>query len=180
MSEFLTAVGDDVKPSLRRRALTSVRMPEDDADALAAARYRWLVEQIRDELGAAHGWKTEAARRLGVSDAYVGYIEAGERTARSKAISSAQKKLGLDFRYFHDPDLGERPAYQDHIVTGPEAHWRAFKRRYKRIGQLTPKQLDEIKLFAARNLVIKSPDDYERLADMVLRDEPSPTFEAKR
>lgn len=148
---------------------------------LSAARYRWLVEQLRDELGGARGWKVTAAERLGVSDAYVGYIEAGTRTAGAGAVAKAQKKLGLDFRYFHDPDLGDRPSYQEHIVSGVEAHWRTFKRRYARIDELSPDQLIWIRDAAARGgLKVRSADDFERLADMALRDQPSAIFESKR
>lgn len=150
-------------------------------ETLGSARYRWLVEQIRDELGGGRGWKVAAAERLGVSDVYVGYIEKGRSVAGTDVIERAQKKLGLHFRYFHDPDLGPRPPYQDHIVSGIEAAWRTFKRRFARIDDLTPEQLVWIRDAAARGGMERaSADDFERLAEMLLRDKPSEIFEKKR
>lgn len=145
---------------------------------LAARRYASLIRQLREELGETR-WRERVGRKLGVSGAMIGYVERGERGAGVESIEKAQERLGLDHHFFHDPALGDEPDYREHIVRGPEAHWRAFLQRYPRIGSLTAKQRDEIKNFAANNLEIKSWTDYERLAEMVLRDKESATFSGK-
>lgn len=144
-----------------------------DTAELASERFRLLVEQIREELKARRGWKREAARRLGCSDTMVQMVLDGDRPARMKAVSTAADRLGLDQRYFFDVGLGSTPRYADWIVR-PDAAWEAFRRDYA--DRLTEEQFSEIQRFAARG-GIQARLDYAALADMLIRNAPSPTFE---
>lgn len=94
-----------------------------DLEHLGARRYLVMLEQMRAEHVEAHGgsergWKTAAARRLGISDVMVGYIVGdGETTkpAGGTTIVAAMTRIGLDPRFFYDPRLGDAPKYTDHV-----------------------------------------------------------------
>lgn len=154
-------------------------MADDDRGPapLEVRRYQSLVRQLLEE----HGPRSKEAvgRRLGITGAMVGYVERGQKRGGLDSIRKAIDALGLDAQFFYNPDIGEDPPYGEHVVRGRESHWRTFLKRYQRINSLTAKQRDEIKNFAANNLEIKSWLDYERLAEMVLRDKESEIFSRK-
>lgn len=84
---------------------------------LAARRYQALIHQLRDELGGGRGWKTEVARRLGTTQPWITYIDAGERAPGRETISDACARLGLKPDFFFDASLGDEPSYRDHLAT---------------------------------------------------------------
>lgn len=166
-------------------------MPSRSAkvDSLAAKRYRLLVQQIRDELGAEYGWKEEAASRLGVTGAFVGMVEAGTRAAGGTSIEKARQRLKIHHDFFYDASLGTTPHYRDHIMVRPAPtsgpaeeppFWLEFIERYEHLEELTEDDLAEIKRFAGRKLRIRSWTDWERVAEMVRTAKPSPTFDRTR
>jgi hypothetical protein len=158
-------------------------------DTDEAARYRLLVEQLRDEWvekhGQTHGWKEVVAARLDVSGAFVGMVESGKKRGGTTSINKARKRLGIHRDFFYDPGLGKAPYYGDHMAerasaNGAEpAHWAEFVERYEHLAAFSDDDLSEIKRFAARKLRIRSWTDWERLAEMVRTSKPSPTFEKK-
>lgn len=82
-------------------------------ESLESARYRMLVEQLRDDLGGARGWVTRVAEHLGVSPSYVSKVAAGEaRNVGGVAIGRAIERLGLERRFFEDESL-QNPRFQD-------------------------------------------------------------------
>jgi len=85
---------------------------------LPSRRYRVLVEQLAGERGHRYGWKSEVARILGISAAYVNQIDAGKKAhAGAVSIGRALEALNLNERFFYDPTLGDAPSYTDHVRT---------------------------------------------------------------
>jgi transcriptional regulator with XRE-family HTH domain len=84
-----------------------------------ARRYRSLVLQMRDEYGGRHGWKTQVAKRLGVTQPFITFIASGEREAGIDSIALARDRLGLRPEFFSDASLGDSPNYKDFVGRDP-------------------------------------------------------------
>jgi transcriptional regulator with XRE-family HTH domain len=92
----------------------------------ASDRYVALVFQMGDEWDRAWGWKSKAARKLGVHQTYISAIANGDRTTvGSKAVESAIDRLGLDPDFFYG-EFAEPPHYTaflpDASVERPEPY----------------------------------------------------------
>jgi transcriptional regulator with XRE-family HTH domain len=158
---------------------------DDPAPSIAIERYRALVEQLRDELGAEFGWQTRVAERLGISQPYPSLIIDGKRKAGIDAIELAIVRLNIDPDFFFDRTLQETPDYTAYLVeptTPPREpeYWREFLERYEHLDELSSGDLDRIKSFAGREHRVRSWTDWERLAEWLRTSRPSPTFERKR
>lgn len=155
-------------------------------DERAKRRYRLLIEQIRDELGAERGWMARAAERLGVTPEYVSMVAGGNREAGFDAITKAIDAVRLEPEFFFGLPHDESPNYREHLATPPAAaapdppHWQEFLEKYEHVGEFDDGQLADIKGFSARQLRVRSWMDYVMVAETVRRARPSPTFEAKK
>lgn len=78
--------------------------PEDTA----VARYRDLVRQLGKELGEGRGWKSAAARVLGVDQSLVGRVLAGKRGVSRDLIDRAARNLDISTDYFYGDYEGQR------------------------------------------------------------------------
>lgn len=85
------------------------------ASDLATERYLRLIDQLADTRGRVYGWKSDVARTLGVSPAYINQLASGKKArVGAKAVNAAVAALGIDPRFFFDrafPDrLADAPA----------------------------------------------------------------------
>ena len=77
---------------------------------LPSERYKLLVLQLRDELGASYGWKAAAAKALGVAPSYVSKIDAGKAgSVGPDIIRRAMERLALPRSWFYDDNYGAIP-----------------------------------------------------------------------
>jgi hypothetical protein len=87
-------------------------------EPIESRRYRLLLAQMREEFeernGSDYGWKTEAAKRLGISQPFVTYLSAGEREASLESVKKASQLLRLRPEFFTDSSL-KAPHYRDFI-----------------------------------------------------------------
>ncbi len=69
----------------------------------ASRRYRALVEQLGEEAGHAHGWKTRVAERLGVTPGYISKVLRGNATAVTVGtLDKATASLRISPRFFFE------------------------------------------------------------------------------
>ena len=84
--------------------------------SLAKERYLLLLQQVQEEVG--YGWQSEAARKLGVTQALISQMASGSRSPGLNAIDRAQARLRLDPSFFYDAEL-ENPHYRNFIGRRP-------------------------------------------------------------
>ncbi len=83
---------------------------------LPSARYKALIEQLRDELNGAYGWKSKVARRLGVAPSYISKITSGKAGhIGPDIIERAMESLRLPRNWFYKEDGGG--PYRDHQIS---------------------------------------------------------------
>lgn len=106
MSLHLASV-EELKAELdRRRKVRPARAQHTAAALFATERYALLVRQLGRETGELYGWKTAAARRLGISPSYLNQILAGNvRFVAPEILQRAIDRLGLDARFFVESSL---------------------------------------------------------------------------
>jgi len=83
-------------------------MRVDQSTQLAAERLRLLAEQIADDVGRAHGWKTAVAQRLGISPSLLLHVMEHRRGVGQATVQAVCRKLGLDGAWFMDRALRSR------------------------------------------------------------------------
>lgn len=78
---------------------------------LPTRRFRLLLS----ELAKSEGSLTKAAKKLGITQATASFIRNGDRAAGGETIQKAIKALSLESDFFYSAELGEAPAYRDHV-----------------------------------------------------------------
>jgi hypothetical protein len=93
-------------------------MRVDQSTQLAAERLRLLAEQVADEIGRVHGWKTAVAQRLGVSPSLLSHVLEHRRGVGQSTVQSVCRRLGLDGAWFMDRSLRSRD-YHAYLRSNP-------------------------------------------------------------
>jgi len=105
--------------------------------SIAGERLRLIVDQIGEELGHRTGWKTLAAKRMGISPSTITNILTERRGASLKTIADVASTMGVDIRFFSAPSLEGHERYTEWIGNSPVARvdvvhdddaWREFQR----------------------------------------------------
>lgn len=84
---------------------------DDGRVTVAAKRYGQLVAAIGDRLGYRRGWKTQAAKRLGVHPSFISKVSHGQVTfvgveVLRKAVEAFRGEIDLSFFDGVGPDIG--------------------------------------------------------------------------
>jgi transcriptional regulator with XRE-family HTH domain len=131
----LFAACQDSKRDARQAGVWHLRRVMDAE--IAGRRLRLIVDQLGEELGHRTGWKTVAAKRMGISPSTITNILTERRGASLKTIADVASTMGVDIRYFSVASLEGHEHYTDWLGGSPLANgtpihddeaWREFQR----------------------------------------------------
>lgn len=135
-----------------------------------------LAERLRQARKAAQLTQAQLAAQVGTDQMTISRWERGQTQNPSSAdLHAAAKALGVSVRWLLTGSDEEPEATR---VPDPP-FWKEFLARYEHIAELSDEDLAGIRTFAGRHAKIASWIDLERIAEIVRRDEPSPTFDKK-